>query len=124
MYTRTYTEERSGIIIPDSYGGTALIENIQNEKGNGEDRGKNPWEDAKKETNAANESEETAEAFSPISKIKVPSFLSNILDFGNFSLQKIGKEEILIIAAAAFLFFSKEGDRELAIILLLLLFLG
>ena len=124
MYTRTYTEERSGIIIPDSYGGTALIENIQNEKGNGEDRGKNPWEDAKKETNAANESEETAEAFSPLSKIKVPSFLSNILGFGNFSLQKIGKEEILIIAAAAFLFFSKEGDRELAIILLLLLFLG
>ena len=124
MYTRTYTEERSGIIIPDSYGGTALIENIQNEKGNGEDRGKNPWEDAKKETNAANESEETAEAFSPLSKIKVPSFLSNILGFDNFSLQKIGKEEILIIAAAAFLFFSKEGDRELAIILLLLLFLG
>ncbi len=124
MYTRTYTEERSGIIIPDSYGGTALIENIQNEKGNGEDKGKNPWEDAKKETNAANESEETAEAFSPLSKIKVPSFLSNILGFGNFSLQKIGKEEILIIAAAAFLFFSKEGDRELAIILLLLLFLG
>ena len=124
MYTRTYTEERSGIIIPDSYGGTALIENIQNEKGNGEDRGKNPWEDAKKETNAANESEETAEAFSPLSKIKVPSFLSNILGFSNFSLQKIGKEEILIIAAAAFLFFSKEGDRELAIILLLLLFLG
>lgn len=124
MYTRTYTEERSGIIIPDSYGGTALIENIQNEKGNGEDRGKNPWEDEKKETNAANENEETAEAFSPLSKIKVPSFLSNILNFGNFSLQKIGKEEILIIAAAAFLFFSKEGDRELAIILLLLLFLG
>ena len=124
MYTRTYTEERSGIIIPDSYGGTALIENIQNEKGNGEDRGKNPWEDAKKETNAANENEETAEAFSPLSKIKMPSFLSNILGFGNFSLQKIGKEEILIIAAAAFLFFSKEGDRELAIILLLLLFLG
>ena len=124
MYTRTYTEERSGIIIPDSYGGTALIENIQNEKGNGEDRGKNPWEDEKKETNAANESEETAEAFSPLSKIKVPSFLSNILGFNNFSLQKIGKEEILIIAAAAFLFFSKEGDRELAIILLLLLFLG
>ena len=124
MYTRTYTEERSGIIIPDSYGGTALIENIQNEKGNGEDRGKNPWEDEKKETNAANENEEMAEAFSPLSKIKVPSFLSNILGFSNFSLQKIGKEEILIIAAAAFLFFSKEGDRELAIILLLLLFLG
>lgn len=124
MYTRTYTEERSGIIIPDSYGGTALIENIQNEKVNGEDRGKNPWEDAKKETNIANESEETAEAFSPLSKIKVPSFLSNILGFSNFSLQKIGKEEILIIAAAAFLFFSKEGDRELAVILLLLLFLG
>ena len=35
---------------------------------------------------------------------------------------KIGLEEILIIAAAAFLFFRKDGDTECAIMLLLLLF--
>lgn len=34
----------------------------------------------------------------------------------------IGIEEILIIAVAAFLFFSKDGDTECAILLLLLLF--
>ena len=36
----------------------------------------------------------------------------------------IGTEEILIIATAAFLFFSKGGDRECALILLLLLFIN
>lgn len=36
----------------------------------------------------------------------------------------IGTEEILILATAAFLFFSKSGDRECALILLLLLFIG
>ncbi len=34
----------------------------------------------------------------------------------------IGIEEILIIAVAAFLFFSKDGDSECAILLILLLF--
>lgn len=43
---------------------------------------------------------------------------------GTFSdlFSKIGIEEILIIAVAAFLFFSKDGDTECAILLLLLLF--
>ena len=36
----------------------------------------------------------------------------------------IGTEEILIIATAAFLLFSKNGDRECALILLLLLFIN
>ena len=41
--------------------------------------------------------------------------------YGRFSLPKIGKEEILIIAMAAFLLFSKDGDKECAIMLILLL---
>lgn len=35
----------------------------------------------------------------------------------------LGLEEILIIAAAAFLFFSKDGDRECALMLVALLFI-
>lgn len=40
------------------------------------------------------------------------------------TMPNIGTEEILILATAAFLFFSKSGDRECAIILLLLLFIN
>lgn len=39
----------------------------------------------------------------------------------NFRMPKIGTEEILILVTAAFLFFSKSGDRECGILLLLLL---
>lgn len=42
----------------------------------------------------------------------------------NFKLSSIGLEEILIIATAAILFFNKDGDKECAIMLLLLLFIG
>lgn len=37
---------------------------------------------------------------------------------------RLGYEEILIIATAAFLFFSADGDRECALILLLLLIIN
>ena len=57
-------------------------------------------------------------------------FLSGILGslFGGgrvgFGLPKIGAEEILIIATALFLLFSKEGDNECALLLLLLLLIN
>ena len=54
-------------------------------------------------------------------------FLENILGNLNIrlpSLDKIGFEEILIIAIAAFLFFSADGDRECALILLALLLIN
>jgi hypothetical protein len=54
-------------------------------------------------------------------------FLQNILGNINIrmpSLDKIGFEEILIIAIAAFLFFSADGDRECALILLALLLIN
>ena len=54
-------------------------------------------------------------------------FLQNILGNLNIrmpSLDKIGFEEILIIAIAAFLFFSADGDRECALILLALLLIN
>ena len=53
--------------------------------------------------------------------------LSGLFDFfdkDKFSLNKIGTEELLILAAAAFLLFSKGGDKECAIILLILLFIN
>ena len=42
----------------------------------------------------------------------------------NLKLPTLGTEEILILAMAAFLFFSKWGDKESAIMLLLLLLIN
>ena len=55
------------------------------------------------------------------------SFLEGILGnlhIGLPSLDRFGYEEILIIAVAAFLFFSDSGDRECAILLILLLLIN
>ena len=60
---------------------------------------------------------------------KGPSILNSLFgrgfDFKNLSIFKkgFGTEEILILGIAAFLLFSKGGDKECAIILLLSLFL-
>lgn len=53
-------------------------------------------------------------------------FLKGILSpaaLGGVRMPKIGKEEIILLTAAAFLFFTNSGDKECAIMLLLLVFL-
>lgn len=124
MYTRAYTDDKRGILIPESYGGTALAEGVFGERGDTEDKGKNPWEEEATTTSAEASEAKASEASAKASKWQFPPFLANIFKNDTFGLQKIGTEEILLIATAAFLFFSKEGDKECAIILLLLLFLG
>lgn len=51
----------------------------------------------------------------------LPEGLRGALHLDKF---KIGTEELLIIALALFLFLSKDGDKECAIILFLLLFVN
>ncbi len=46
------------------------------------------------------------------------------LNIGLPSLDKLGYEELLIIGIAAFLFFSADGDKECALLLLLLLLIN
>ena len=56
-----------------------------------------------------------------------PGVLSKFLgaDFlHGFGLSKIGTEELLLLVAAAFLFFSRDGDKECAILILILVFLA
>ena len=53
----------------------------------------------------------------------LPDSLLHLFRKDRLSGFKIGLEEILIIAAAAFLFFSKDGDIECALMLLVLLFI-
>ena len=131
MYTRPYNDDGHGIVIPESYGGTLLRESedyTEREDSPRPERdtplGKNPWESGAEPADEIHKNEESVETFSFISKLPFGKLFSGIGKIGNFSLQKIGTEEILIIATAAFLFFTKEGDKECAIMLLLLLLLG
>ena len=124
MYTRSYANETDEIIIPDKYGGTSFTHQQYEQAGEKHQvNAKNPWEEADIHTSESKDTEESTQASVEPTKGHLAGFLSGFFKNGNFGLQKIGTEEILIIAAAAFLLFSKEGDKECAIMLLLLLFL-
>ena len=110
MYSRSY-EATDDFHVPDGYSGTAISGDIHTEC-------------AECETHEECSAEKGREGgvFSRI----LPTFKS-IFPFAEGGLLrdfKIGKEEILIIATAAFLLFSEEKDPECAILLLLLLFIN
>ncbi len=115
MYTREYESEGAKILIPESYGGVAFNENESSPS----------REEAEGEAVAASvhtEKEEPCDS-------KSASALMSRLPFGNHIGKllgdfKLGTEEIIIIAAAAFLLFSKERDIECALILIALLFIS
>ena len=124
MYTRTYSDTDSGIMIPERYGGTSFGGNSA--QGRLSESMDSPppsvdevWEDVH---TAKISSEEDVEASAVAKKLPFLGMFSGIFKGDADGLKKIGTEEILIIAAAAFLFFSKNSDKELAIMLLLLLF--
>jgi hypothetical protein len=106
MYAQVYKEP--ALSIPESYGGTALL-------GEKEEREfiPEPTEDTA-ETGAFCDTGRQ----SPILN-QAKGWLSGV----GLHLPKIGIEEILIIAVAAFLFFSDEKDITTAILLLALLFI-
>ena len=116
MYSRSfYPDTNARLTIPDNYDGTALIEAPP------------VIEEKTAEVSVGIPDTDKNEASTAVSLGKIP-FLSSLfggskLDFG-LKLPKIGTEEILIIATAAFLFFSKDGDRECAIMLALLLLIN
>ena len=112
MYSRSYETKEDSLCVPDGYGGTALSGDIHTDNEEVHD----------KECAAGAVPRAGGGLFSRI----MPS-LSSWLPFdGNKLLEsfKIGKEEIIIIATALFLLFSEDGDRECAILLLLLLFIN
>ena len=111
MYSRSFFEREDSLPLPDGYGGTALSHDLHT------DTPKNDAEECK-----ASVRPKEAGILSRI----FPS-LSDLLPIGNrglFDSFSFGKEEILIIATAAFLFFSEDGDRVCAILLLILLFIN
>ena len=112
MYTRTYPDRISD--VPEGYKGTAMSETEMADTGY-IGAGANPWEN--RETEQA--SVEASKSVSGISGI-----LGGLFQNGKFSLQSVGFEELLIIAAAAYMLLSREGDRTCGIMLLVLLFIS
>ena len=110
MYTKDFQCTSDNISIPEKYGGTAF------------DGERTEIHNTETEECGAHESKNAPPKFSGI-------FSKKLFDFSSFPFFKdgklnIGSEEIIILALAALFFFSKDGDRECALILLLTLFLN
>ena len=119
MYSRP--REDYGISLPGDYCGTTFNEgetrrNEENdfrrsgERSEGAGEGGCPLHNERRRTGIS----------SLLSELPLFSGLSSL----GLSVPKFGAEDILIIATAAFLFFSKSGDKECAIMLLLLIFVA
>ena len=113
MYSRNYyTDETSKPAPPDNYNGTAFIEGPPEEIDN-------LYPETDTVVSGSPRDGGLGGGFASI------PILSSIFGSGKgLKFENFGIEEILIIATAAFLFFSPEGDKECAIILLLLLFIS
>ena len=113
MYSRNYyTDEISKPAPPENYNGTAFIDSPPDEV-------ENLYTHTDTSVNDSQTESIQTGGFAGI------PILSSLFGSGKgLRLGSIGIEEILIIATAAFLLFSPDGDKECAIILLLLLFIG
>lgn len=129
MYARSFYQDTE-TKVPENYDGNAFKEAENTEIiDTGEGKEEKSEQVSFFEPSAKIDKKEGGTAGFLSSFGKLP-FLSGIVGRGglfpisNISIPKIGSEEILIIAAAAYLFFSKDGDRECAIMLLLLLLIN
>ncbi|MBR5449212.1 MAG: hypothetical protein IKV43_04400 [Clostridia bacterium] len=113
MYTRAYPDRTSE--IPDGYNGTAMSDSERVDTGY-IPTGANPWEGRVGGDNDTDGAVETGGVAS--------SIFGGLFQNGRFSLQSIGFEEILILAVAAYMLMSQEGDRMCGIMLLVLLFIS
>lgn len=125
MYSRSYyPESPERLSLPENYDGTAFMERNDTEAAPDvaeSSVSENTEIPVHKNIDSGNG------LFSGLGNIPL---LSGLFDKGGLlgglglKMPNIGTEEILILATAAFLFFSKNGDRECALILLLLLFIN
>ena len=134
MYSRSY--EKDLPTIPESYGGVAFREpdpipddapkSIPKSADVRFTTSPAPPDPNLTATTGA-DIEENTESVSAVSgffdKLQLGRMFSGIsgFDFTKLSIPKIGTEEILIVGLALFLFFSREGDKECAVLLALLL---
>ena len=124
MYSRSFIDEEVGLSLPQNYDGTTFKDGNLSDKTH-----TRPPTNAENPSSPPEKEELTASAvatpkFPFASMLGVGKNLFGGLFGGTFKLPKLGTEEILIIATALFLLFSKDGDKECAILLLLLLLIN
>lgn len=126
MYTRTYFTENDKLSIPENYDGNAFRESIS-EEGNGF-IAKEAIEESEEHEKEKYEQTGTGTA-SFFDRLPIKSLISktpfkNFFKGGSNLFDSFGYEEILIAALMLYMFFSKDGDKECAIMLLFLLFVS
>ena len=133
MYSRTH--ENDLMTLPESYSGVAFREPDPTPPDAPKSIPKSadvkfttspPPPDPKLTAVSEEVAEEMVEASAPqgfFEKLQLGKMLSGVsgLDLSRLSLPSIGMEEILIVGLALFLFFSKDGDKECAVLIALLL---
>lgn len=115
MYTRSYDPDNERTGLPEGYSGNAMRDRDEPR----DDEPKvNPWE---KRENDERESEPVG-LFGNLFPIQ--DTFARLFERTKLSLKNIGFEEILILICAGYLLFSREGDKECAIMLAALLFIS
>ncbi len=100
MYTRSYPEDEIRV-VPEGYAGNAFKDEIEEKE---------------------DKNEESVSAGSFLDKL-LPSSLGKLFSGNPLKSFRLGWEELLILGVAALLFFSRNGDKECALMLLLLVFI-
>ncbi len=131
MYSGNYYSDDGHIKIPDNYNGTSLLEGAPSEEINTVSHIEipktemkiSPSDEKRDDTEEVffNKPEPEKESLFDITSI-FKTFGIKGIHFGNI-IPKIGTEELLLIALAAFLLFSKNGDKECALLVFLLIFI-
>ena len=116
MYTRSFNEKEE-MLIPESYGGSMLTRHthIADEPTQNDECPHNDSEEVGANPRGFLRGARIGTLFDGF-----PELMSRL----GLRVPKIGIEELIIIAVAAFLLLSPEGDRECSLMLLLLLFVG
>lgn len=142
MYSRGYyTEANEKISLPESYDGVAFSDpsGLTSDATHDSARSveecsvgagglQNPWED--KGESKRSDVPAGSESAGFLSGLRTSPLFGKIFSGGSLfgieglRMPKIGSEELLILATAAFLLFSRDGDKECALILLFLLFIN
>ncbi len=108
MYTRSYYTDGEKMNLPEGYDGTAFSDSERIS------------ENYKEEDECPAEKTETAHSTGIFDGLGIGKLLGNGTLFGGL---KIGTEEIIILALAAFMLFSGSRDIECAVMLFVLLFI-
>ena len=123
MYTRNFYQDEEHMRIPENYDGTAMLErkvggdDMINKDDSFSQVKISPGYKEQVEGKSNNYEQSNAKEEIPVFK----NLFSKDLNLGSL-IPTLGTEELLILALAAFLFFSKSGDKECALILLFLVF--